>query len=309
MGKPLGPPISRRVIPHTPPPTLPAVIYALDVPQSAMHEAGAKGWRVLNPSVVAHKGELRVSIRLWGPGAGWASRGTHHMANIIGRIDDDWRFVDAKPMSGAQFEDLRLFTMDGKLTACGVATDHSPWPHIVVLDLDETGDVINAHVLPATNPEKNWMPVVDSAGLRFVYSTQPLRVVPYDSVRHTVSHGLVTQPMSDIRGSSQLVPYEGGWLAVVHERKQPTRNDLNHHCAYHWCRGAHYTHRFARFSEDLSRVTIGSSWMFKHEGIEFCCGLTRWDGDWILSFGFEDRQACLAHVLDTTMRDLAPGVP
>jgi hypothetical protein len=287
-----------------------------------MREADAVGWRVLNPGITTHKGQLVVSIRLWGPGAGFESRHTRHMANLIGRIGDQWRLVDARPMKGGEFEDLRLFELAGSLKACAVATDRSRLPRIAVLDLDARGNVIDAYVQPASHCEKNWMPVVVGEQLRFIYRTQPLIVTTFDPISRLTSPSAVQiahdqkvtqdyQSNDGVRGGTPLVPYEDGWLAVVHERdgspvslgwQQPD-------CSFHWCKFSRYSHRFARFSRDLTRVTVGPPWVFRHLGIEFCCGLVRWGEQWVLSYGFEDRQACLAVVGEHTVRELAPEVP
>jgi predicted O-methyltransferase YrrM len=93
------------------------------------------------------------------------------------------------------------------------------------------------------------------------------------------------------RGSSQLVPYEGGYLACVHER---AKQEIV------------YTHRLARFNRELTQVVLGKPFVFEHYGIEFCCGLARAHGKWYFSYGLEDRAARLAIATDDAIWAFAP---
>jgi len=218
--------------------------------------------------------------------------------NLIGYVQDDWTLGEVQLMKGVVYEDLRLYVQDGELHAVGVDAGQGKLPRIVVLDLDNEGALVAAHPQTASRVEKNWMPVVTSEGLRLVYRTSPLTVLDYDQGAHAVKGELPPQTvpyaMGDgPRGGSQLVPYEGGYLAVVHERHAEQR----------------YTHAFVRFDRDLARVSIGPPWTLEHDGIEFVCGLARHRNQWVVSYGFDDRSPRLALVSDQTVRQWTAPLP
>lgn len=131
--------------------------------------------------------------------------------------------------------------------------------------------------------QKNWMPVIGHRG-RFLYLCDPtitIDVDPFDGkptvevARHQPSRCL-----TGFRGSSQLIPYEDGWLCVTHEVT--------------WRPERVYLHRFVRFDSSYRITEISEPFYFQHIGIEFCAGLTL-DGDRLVaSYGVNDASAHLA---------------
>lgn len=241
------------------------------------------GGCMFNPSVATIRGELKVMIRAY-------DRDCHQAANIFGRIDDSWTLRDARLTSGWKYEDLRLFECRDKLMAIGYRSDF--WrdePAMVVLDLDGAGDAQAVHVQSGTRHEKNWLPIVRGDELRFVYSVDPLVTIQYDPA--TGGCGAFSRSEGHARGSSQLLPFDDGFIAVVHE--------VTHAQNRRW-----YSHRFARFNADLSSVSMGPHWCFEHSGIEFCAGMAERNGRHVLSYGCRDNEACLAIVEPATVRTL-----
>ncbi|HXB28147.1 MAG TPA: hypothetical protein VNV25_25680 [Gemmatimonadaceae bacterium] len=262
---------------------LTAMIHELEVPEDVKLVAGAHAF---NPSVCVFKGELRVAIRLW-------ARDVPHYA--IGRIDEQWRLVGARTMHGGQFEDLRLFDLGGKLGATATVVEPQS-TRVAVLELNDHGDVVSSRAQPSSHAEKNWMPAVTGEDhLRIVYRTQPPVIMDYadGKVWPSPPDTADYQLHGAMRGGSQLLPFEDGWIAVVHERLE----------------GSLYAHRFVRFSQDLSRVSAGPQFVFEHVGIEFACGLAQWRGRWIVSFGSEDRRARIAVLTSDELAAWLPGKP
>ncbi len=113
------------------------------------------------------------------------------------------------------------------------------------------------------------------------------------------------KPAGHIRGGSQLVEYDDGYIAVVHEVFHPPYVDVG------WnpllggfppkAPGGQksqvvYLHRFAVFDRDLMSVRLGRHFYFNRVGIEFCAGLTRWRGRLVVSYGVTDNEAWLIQV-------------
>lgn len=137
---------------------------------------------------------------------------------------------------------------------------------------------------PTGKREKNWMPFVRDGEILALTSTKPLNVVSLkDGSLIKEGRGLDTF----WSGSSQFIPYKGGWLGVVHrhdgvmERKNsiwPLRT---------------YVHAFLWMDQDFENLDLSPSFRFRSKGVEFCSGLD-WDGDeLILSYGIHDEEAHL----------------
>ena len=270
--------------PHIP--RLPATIVRLAVPTDLVPSGGC----VFNPSVAVTSGGLQVMIRAY-------DSACHQAANIIGRIDEQWQLRGARHGAGIEhFEDLRLFeTRHGQLMAIGYRSDF--WhdePAMVVVELSAMGDARAVHVQSAHGrAEKNWLPVVGTDDVRFVYSVDPLVTTRWDPATGMCDR--VQRCTGIARGSSQLVPFEDGYLAVVHEVTF-TRA------------GRVYSHRFVRFDAALTGARLGPPWCFEHAGIEFCAGMAHWNGVFVLSAGIRDREAVLAVVSADALRALLPEV-
>lgn len=314
LGIPLAEPIYASLEHHVrEPPTgvqkLPATLVSIEIPEQLKFAAGAPGWAALNPSVAVWNGELWCVVRLW---EGWSGGKTApRTVNVLGRLGPDWRPRPMKTPEGEHYEDLRLFVRGDRLAACGTTTDNRPLHGIAVLDLSPAGDIVKGHSVPSPRIEKNWMPVVDNFAadgpqfrpgvdrdqLRFIYSVDPqLQVLEYRGSAGTSVEEL-TACAGYLRGSSQLAPYEDGWIAVVHERWHVLGGEDRRY----------YLHRFVRFDRALTTVKIGETFYFRDPGIEFCAGLAHWQGKWVLSFGYKDKEAMLAHVTDATMKTMVPA--
>ncbi len=128
--------------------------------------------------------------------------------------------------------------------------------------------------------EKNWMPfngdfvhrlgtVVDSSG-RVIRSSTP---------------SLATDSIS---GSSQVIPFAGAYLAVVHESRYLPNEP---HKRY-------YQHRFALMGKTGELHKLSLPFFFHDKQIEFCAGLC-WHPDrkrLLISYGVRDEEAWIAEV-------------
>lgn len=196
----------------------------------------------------------------------------------IGDVTGDQRF-DGK-IKGV--EDCRLFECDGKRWISGTVYDRNPTDHreYFLASLDESGDVDRMLVNRSIEPgliQKNWMPV---AGTRkFVYRCGPCIVLDWSGDQPQAISGSTQDNanLSLFRGSSQLVRWLDGWVAVVHEASRAG--------------GLHYLHRFVRFGPELTVTGISDPFFFRQRGTEYCCGLARWRGKFLVSFSVKERES------------------
>lgn len=267
------------------------------------------GWQALNPSVCVSGGQILVLVRSVNYRIDYRPEGTFYTTpdnapittrNFLVEMDAELvaravvevaQPADLPPPKFSQilgFEDLRLFERHGALFVSGT-----------ICELTEAGDrqivlarigegarltdwaVVEPEGLPR-RPEKNWMPIVGEAH-RWVYSCEPIRVV--DAAGETT---LLEEPeivCDTFRGGSQLVPFNGGYLCVIHEVQFKARENRRI-----------YFHRFVWFDAELRIKRVSLPYFFGALGIEFCAGLA-WhpDGERLLvSYGVEDREAWIA---------------
>lgn len=128
-------------------------------------------------------------------------------------IETPWQFRG--------FECPRIFSWRGSLhiAACSSGTGADPGAtfHMGRIDGDKIVDVCRLTSSYYSRTEKNWMPEVVGDDLRFHYRLGVV-VTPDGETRQTGGR----DDMGSLHGGSQVIPYEGGGLCVVHQyRKVP----------------------------------------------------------------------------------------
>jgi glycosyltransferase involved in cell wall biosynthesis len=192
------------------------------------------------------------------------------------------------------FEDLRLFSWRGELWCNACIRELTPegWCEQVLARIDNHGsEVCRLTDWRVLQPEgdrlhqKNWMPQVSGERLQFIYSCDPTRVVEESARTIIETSPAVAAPR--FRGGSQLIPFDGGYLALIHEvnwRESDKRR-------YYW-------HRFVWFDETNRLRSVSRPFFFQKKGIEFAAGLA-WHPDGhrlLISYGVADEEAWIATV-------------
>jgi tetratricopeptide (TPR) repeat protein len=141
-------------------------------------------------------------------------------------------------------------------------------------------------VLPSGMPvqwEKNWMPQVIGDELRFIYSLDPTRIL--SDTGETLFQEAPAIAVENFRGGTQAIPFDGGWLALIHEWQVPRRR-------------RHYFHRLVWFDENNRLRRMSRRFFFQRIASEFAAGLA-WHMDnnrLIVSFGTDDHDPAFAVV-------------
>jgi len=89
--------------------------------------------------------------------------------------------------------------------------------------------------------------------------------------------------MAGLRGGSQGVRVDDGWVFLVHERRLSTSRHL-------------YVHQLLKIDDSFTPVGLSAPFVLQRYGIEFVAGMAAWGEDLLLSFGVQDRTAWLAAV-------------
>lgn len=127
--------------------------------------------------------------------------------------------------------------------------------------------------------EKNWMPLAEGEQLSFVYMHHPSESYEFFPQKRRIWLGGYA-PLSGWSGGSQLIPHEGSYLGVVHQRRKHKNR-------------VYYAHRLVRYNGNLEPYHAGREFYFRGEQIEFCPGVVEHDGRYVISFGVKDREAWL----------------
>lgn len=138
--------------------------------------------------------------------------------------------------------------------------------------------------------EKNWMPLVVRDRLSVVYSHHPAESYELSPNKRRIWLG-ECPALHGWSGGSQLIPYQGAHLGVIHQRRKH-RNRV------------YYAHRVVQYNDNLVAEKIGKEFYFRGEQIEFCAGVVEHDGLYVLSFGVKDREAWLVSLTPSEIASL-----
>lgn len=199
-------------------------------------------------------------------------------------IDKTGEKCTSYPVHG--FEDARLFAWKGAWWATATVCDFTEdgRREIALLQIDEDGSVVKAEPLRgpwSEHAQKNWMPLIDGDKAKFIYATamRPPTLFELDDAHAIKAPEGALFGHGRLRGGSQAVRVEGGWLFVVHDVAFPSANDRK------------YLHRFVFFDDQLQLVSMTDLFYFEHFGIEFCAGLAKIGGKLVASYAVNDGSA------------------
>jgi glycosyltransferase involved in cell wall biosynthesis len=175
------------------------------------------------------------------------------------------------------FEDIRLFTSNDDflhfiatvrdINAEGIATPITGVIQPCAIGFSVDYRMTDWRIIPhkdGSRHEKNWMPVnafdgVFGGGL-FVYSCDPTIVL--GRFGQTIAARQSPIACENWRGSSQLINFMDGWLAVIHEvNEMPGAGERS------------YLHRFVFFDRSFTIERWSRQFYLQRRGIEFVAGL------------------------------------
>ncbi len=189
--------------------------------------------------------------------------------------------------------------------------DWSETTNTMVLGEIRGTEVVGARALPSPTSrarEKNWMPFVDATKVEFVYYAADGGILELGASSDSPGtlRGVPVRPrtrrvLTGWSGSSQAIPWDGGWLGVVHLalRGIPILSRY---------RPAVYLHRFVRFGPDGRVDGMSRPFRFRRLGVEFCAGAVVDGPDLLLSFGVDDHRAFLSRIPAHRVRSMVRPV-
>lgn len=271
------------------------------------------GYTAMNPSVTEFGGHLYCNIRcvnytinehgqymIGEKGCGDAPIDTR---NFVVKLDGDLgvhyprEIIWHRPPSSFDLvtglEDIRLWHYCGKLHFNACVREQSlhgtcqQAMGALSFDIDNQYMLVDNWSVMTDDKqhEKNWMPMPSRAysAPRFVYR---LDTIIEPGADDPIEKNEIAVHPEFISGSSQLIQFKAGYLAVVHEAAVGPDNKRT------------YWHRFAWFTMDGVLRRLSLPFVFYDRQIEFCAGLALHPNRdvLILSFGVRDAEAHVATV-------------
>ena len=188
------------------------------------------------------------------------------------------------------FEDCRLFSVQDELYCIATNRDHNKDGQCQIAlakIIPSTAEMVDVRILSSPDPsehQKNWMPFSSNDSFRFLYLCDPTTVI--DHTGKILNQFISPVAAENFRGGGQLIDFENGFLAIVHE-SVILDNSLRN-----------YVHRFVRFDRKCQITGISPRFKFSDNRIEFAAGLA-WHPnhqELLISFGINDQESCLAIV-------------
>ena len=133
--------------------------------------------------------------------------------------------------------------------------------------------------------EKNWYPILDKP-YHFIKWTMPTEMVKANPESPEVEQIFVkeTPPApSDQRGGTQAIKWGNMYIAITHEVSL-FKNYLQQTDGI-------YRHRLVLWDDQFNFVGLSKEFSFLDARIEFCVGAAVYEGDLLISFGFQDNAA------------------
>jgi predicted GH43/DUF377 family glycosyl hydrolase len=203
-----------------------------------------------------------------------------------------WEFVG--------LEDCRLIEWEEKIYVCGVRRD---------LDTIGTGRMelselefknskvkeISRYRIPGPLPDneycmKNCTPIEDKP-FHLLKWTNPTALMKFDLNGEDTEVFVTTEYVSgfnDMRGGSQVIKYNGGYLTLIHETELYNSEQGR--------KNATYSHRFIYWDSEFKNQKFSKLFSFLNAKVEFCCGLAEYGNDLLLTFGVTDNAAYILRV-------------
>jgi predicted GH43/DUF377 family glycosyl hydrolase len=278
-------------------------------------EPAAPGWSLFNPSIVTTPDGFLGIVRSSNYRIDEAGHykipeedaGAIRTQNILVKWDDDFVVRSAKTITEPDYgrngypvhglEDCRLRSTDGGFAVSATVRDADGWDgrcRVATASLDiETATLSAMRVLECGAldvHEKNWMPFGPEAWVYACNKTGRVVTVEGDpnmpGCYQMLGRGASPRIAAGFRGGSQLIPWEGGFLAVIHEVAQIDASP-----------GRAYEHRFVLFDSSFSLRAMSPLFAFQRtRDIEFAAGIAVAGEALHVSFGSRDAEAWIASI-------------
>lgn len=302
-----------------------------------INSSDLSGPSLTNPSVVVIGGKILVNIRnvnytlyhselgrfehMWGPLSYVHPENDIHLRtiNYVAELDDNLNTIHYAKIDTSQFdnyqpqwefvglEDVRLIEWNGRIYGIGVRRD---------LDKIGTGRMelsefefnesqvreVSRYRIPGPPPDneycmKNCTPI-EGKPFHLLKWTNPTCLMKFDpNGGETETFETMTQILgfNDMRGGSQVIEHKDGYLTLIHETELYNSEQGR--------KNATYKHRFVYWDKEFKNQKFSKLFSFLNMKIEFCCGLAKYQDDFLITFGAQDNTAYILKVSQSLVED------
>lgn len=226
--------------------------------------------------------------------------------NIIETLEPKFEMVGV--------EDIRLVRWNGILYGIGCNRDFDPsgYCQMVMIEINEKTFSEKSRIY-IKNPEgstveKNWVPIIDKPYhfMRWFNPMQIVKVNPETGDFEVVFEREFEMPEIDynghrLRGSSQIIPINDGYLAIIHV-VQLTLNGRGD-------KSGRYLHQFLFWDKDFNLKGYSKLFNFTGNVSEFCVGLCEKNGQLYIPFSTNDATQYILRVDKDIVFDFINNLP
>ena len=212
--------------------------------------------------------------------------------SVFDTYKPQWEFVG--------LEDVRLIEWEGKIYTIGVRRDLDTvgTGRMESCEIEITPDgvkEVSRYRIPGPPPDneycmKNCTPIEDKPNhlLKWTNATALMKFYPEGKETEVIETEGYTPGYNDMRGGSQVIKYEDGYLTVIHETElYKTEQDK---------KNATYRHRFVMWDKDFKNKKFSKLFSFLNMKVEFCCGLAEYNGDYLATFAVQDNASYIIRI-------------
>jgi hypothetical protein len=276
---------------------------------------------IRNVNYTLYHSELNRFEHMWGPLSYIHPENDMHLrtTNYLAELNDDLDIVYYAKIDTSQFdtyqpqwdfvglEDCRLVEWENKLYICGVRRDLDTKGtgrmelSEIVIDGEKVKEV-SRYRIPGPPPDneycmKNCTPILDKP-FHLLKWTNPTTLMKFD-VSGKDTEIFETSPYvplgNDMRGGSQVIPFNDGYLTLVHE------TDL--YKSEQGKKDATYKHRFVFWNKDFQLQKRSKLFSFLNMKIEFSCGMIEYQDNFLITFGTQDNAAYILKISKSFVED------
>jgi hypothetical protein len=277
---------------------------------------------IRNVNYTLYHSELNKFEHMWGPLSYIHPENDMHLrtANHIAELDEDLNILHYSKIDTSNFdtyqpqwefvglEDVRLIQWNGKIYAIGVRRDVDTigTGRMELSELRFNGSEVkevSRYRIPGPPPDdeycmKNCTPIEDKP-FHLLKWTNPTALLKFDitgkdsTIIETSPY--TTELKNDLRGGSQVIPYQNGYLSLLHETElynsEQGRKD------------ATYRHRFVIWDKNFKLQKVSKLFSFLNFKIEFSCGMAEYNDDFLITFGTQDNAAYILRISKSVVED------
>lgn len=276
---------------------------------------------IRNVNYTLYHAELNRFEHMWGPLSYIHPEQDNHLRtwNYVAELNDDLDIIWYSKVDTSEFdtyqpqwdfvglEDVRLVDWGGKLYGIGVRRDldNVGTGRMEISELrieDRNVKEVSRYRIPGVYPDneycmKNCTPIEDKP-FHLLKWTNPTALMKFEEGKETEvfeTNGYDDQISGHMRGGSQVIKFNGGYLTIIHE------TDM--YSSERGMKDATYRHRFVFWDKNFVSRKVSKLFSFMNMKIEFCCGMCSFGEDFLITFGGQDNAAYILKVSKKVVED------